>query len=69
MAEIRHIPEYVTHGDDDRTVPVTQSRGMVQAGRKAAADIVYVEVPGGSHVSVAAPAIAPMLDFFARQHQ
>ena len=69
MVKISHIPEYVTHGDDDRTVPVTQSRGMVEAGRKAGADIVYVEVPGGSHTSVAAPAIAPMLDFFARQRK
>src|ERR1035441_5447343 len=69
MAKIGHIPEYVTHGDDDRTVPVTQSRGMVEAGRKAGADIVYVEVPGGSHTSVAAPAIAPMLDFFAKQRK
>jgi hypothetical protein len=42
---------------------------MVEAGRKAGADIVYVEVPGGSHTSVAAPAIAPMLDFFAKQRK
>ena len=69
MAKIRSIPEYVTHGDDDRTVPVAQSRGMVEAGRKAGADIVYVEVPGGSHTSVAAPALAPMLDFFAKQRK
>ena len=69
MAKIRHIPEYVTHGDDDRTVPVTQSRSMVEAGKKAGAEIVYVEVPGGSHTGVAAPAFAPMLDFFARQRQ
>jgi predicted esterase len=69
MAKISHIPEYVTHGDDDRTVPVRQSRDMVEAGRKAGAGIVYVEVPGGSHTSVAVPAIAPMLDFFARQRK
>jgi predicted esterase len=69
MATIRHIPQYVVHGDDDRTVPVTQSRNMVEAGKKAGAEIVYVEVPGGSHVSVAAPAFAPMLDFFARQQR
>ena len=58
MAKIRHIPEYVVHGDDDRTVAVIQSRNMVEAGKKAGAEIVYVEVPGGSHVSVAAPAFA-----------
>jgi hypothetical protein len=40
---------------------------MVEAGKKAGAEIVYVEVPGGSHVGVAAPAFAPMLEFFAKQ--
>ncbi|HXA49932.1 MAG TPA: PHB depolymerase family esterase [Candidatus Acidoferrum sp.] len=69
MVKIRHIPEYVVHGDDDRTVAVTQSRTMVEAGKKAGAEIVYVEVPGGSHVGVAAPAFAGMLEFFAKQHK
>jgi pimeloyl-ACP methyl ester carboxylesterase len=67
MVKIARIPEYVVHGDDDRTVSVTQSRIMVEAGKKVGADITYVEVPGGSHVSVAAPSFAPMLDFFAKQ--
>jgi hypothetical protein len=40
---------------------------MVAAGKKVGAPITYVEVPGGSHVSVAQPAFAPMLDFFAKQ--
>jgi predicted esterase len=69
MAKIAHIPEYVVHGDDDRTVPVTQSRTMVEAGKKAGANIVYVEVPGGSHTSVAAPQFGPMLDFLVRQRK
>jgi predicted esterase len=69
MAKISAIPEYVTHGDNDPTVSVTQSRAMVEAGRKAGANIVYVEVPGGTHVSVAPPAFAPMFDFFAKQHR
>jgi predicted esterase len=69
MAKIASIPEYVVHGDDDRTVPVTQSRVMVEAGKKAGANIVYVEVPGGSHTSVAAPQFGPMLDFFAKQRR
>jgi hypothetical protein len=30
-------------------------------------DIVYVEVPGGTHISVVAPQVAPMLEFFASQ--
>jgi predicted esterase len=67
MVKLRGIPEYVVHGDNDKTVPVTQSRTMVEAGKKAGAMITYVEVPGGSHVDVAAPQFGPMLDFFAKQ--
>jgi predicted peptidase len=67
MVKIKHIPQYVVHGDDDRTVNVSQSRRMVAAGKQAGANIVYVEVPGGSHVGVAAPQFAPMLDFFVKQ--
>jgi poly(3-hydroxybutyrate) depolymerase len=67
MVKIKDIPQYVTHGDNDKTVNVNMSRSMVEAGKKAGAQITYVEVPGGSHVSVAQPAFAPMLDFFAKQ--
>ncbi len=67
MVKIKAVPQYVTHGDDDRTVNVSASRTMVEAGKKAGAPITYVEVPGGSHVSVAQPAFAPMFDFFAKQ--
>jgi predicted esterase len=67
MEKIKHIPEYVVHGDNDATVPVSQSRTMVEAGKKAGANIVYVEVPGGSHGSVVAPQFAPMLEFLAKQ--
>jgi len=65
MARIARIPEYVVHGDADPTVPVAQSRAMVEAGKKAGANITYVEVPGGNHMSVVAPQFGPMLDFFA----
>jgi predicted esterase len=67
MEKIKSIPQYVVHGDNDATVPVSQSRTMVEAGKKAGANIVYVEVPGGSHVSVAAPQFAPMFEFFTKQ--
>jgi len=67
MEKLKAVPQYVVHGDADPTVPVTQSRIMVEAGKKAGANIVYVEVPGGNHGSVAAPQIGPMFDFFAKQ--
>lgn len=69
MVKLRNIPQYVVHGDADPTVPVTQSRTMVEAGKKAGANIVYVEVPGGNHTSVAAPQIGPMFEFLAKQHK
>jgi predicted peptidase len=67
MERIRHIPQYVVHGGNDKTVPVARSRAMVEAGKKLGTRIVYVEVPGGSHGDVAAPEFPHMLDFFARQ--
>lgn len=67
MVRIKDIPHYVIHGDNDLTVNVSNSRAMVEAGRKVGAPITYVEVPGGSHVGVAQPALAPMLEFFAKQ--
>jgi predicted esterase len=67
MVKIAAIPQYVTHGDDDRTVNVNSSRTMVEAGKKAGAPITYNEVHGGSHSGVAQPAFAPMFDFFAKQ--
>ncbi|MEO8026810.1 MAG: prolyl oligopeptidase family serine peptidase [Bryobacteraceae bacterium] len=69
MAKIKDIPEYVVHGDDDKTVSVAASRMMVEAGKKVGAPIEYVEVPGGSHSGIVAPNIAAMLDFFAKQHK
>jgi predicted peptidase len=67
MEKIKDIPQYVVHGDDDRTVNVNQSRNMVAAGKKLNAPITYVEVPDGSHGGVAEPNFAPMLDFFVKQ--
>ena len=69
MVKLARIPEYVVHGDADPTVPVTQSRTMVEAGKKAGANIVYVEVPGGNHTNVVAPQFEPMLEFFAKQRK
>jgi predicted esterase len=66
MVKIKSIPQYVVHGDNDRTVNVSQSRLMVEAGKKVGAPIEYVEVSGGGHVDVAVPQFGPMLDFFAR---
>ncbi|HYO81364.1 MAG TPA: PHB depolymerase family esterase [Bryobacteraceae bacterium] len=66
MEKIRHIPQYVVHGDNDKTVPVTSSRSMVEAGKKAGSSIEYVEIAGGGHNEVFMPAIPGIFDFFAK---
>jgi predicted esterase len=67
MAKIKHIPQIVIHGDNDKTVNVTQSRNMVEAGRKAGTKIEYIEVHGGSHVDIAIPNFPAIFDFFGKQ--
>ena len=69
VAKIARIPWYVVHGDADPTVPVQMSRTMVEAAKQAGATVEYVEVKGGNHEDVVAPSIAPMFDFFSRQHR
>jgi poly(3-hydroxybutyrate) depolymerase len=64
IERFRHIPEVVVHGDNDATVNVSGSRNMVEKMKELGVEVKYIEVPGGSHGSVVAPNIAPILDFF-----
>ncbi|MFN9460028.1 MAG: prolyl oligopeptidase family serine peptidase [Acidobacteriota bacterium] len=64
LEKIKAIPHYLVHGDNDKTVPVAQSRMMVEAAKKLGTPHVYVEVPNGSHTDIAVPHFAPMLDYF-----
>lgn len=64
VARMRHIPQFVVHGDADPTVSVTGSRGMVAEMKKLGVDHVYVEVPGGNHSDIAVPNLPAMFEFF-----
>jgi predicted peptidase len=64
VAAMRHIPQFVVHGDADPTVPVAGSRSMVAEMKKLGVDYVYVEVPGGNHTEIAVPNLAAMFEFF-----
>lgn len=64
LERIRHIPQFVVHGDDDRTVSVEGSRSMVAKMKALGIEVKYVEVPGGSHSGVVVPNLAAMFDFF-----
>ncbi len=64
IERMRHIPEFVVHGDADPTVNVSGSRTMVAEMKKLGVEVNYVEVPGGNHVNVVAPNLPGMFDFF-----
>lgn len=64
FAVISRIPQIVIHGDSDSTVPVERSKVMVEAAHRAGTEIRFVEIPGGSHISVAAPSFHLIFDWF-----
>jgi predicted esterase len=64
LTKVLSIPEIVVHGDADTTVPVQSSRTMVEAAKKLGIEIKYIEVPGGTHLNVAAPSMSAIFDFF-----
>jgi predicted esterase len=68
-ALIAKIPQYVVHGDADATVPVANSRAMVEALKKAGAEVKYDEIPGGTHAGVAVAAFEPIFDWFDAHHK
>jgi predicted esterase len=64
LERIKHIPQFVVHGDNDPTVNVRGSRTMVAKMKELGIEVTYVEVPGGNHGSVVAPNFPAMFDFF-----
>jgi predicted peptidase len=69
LARIKHVPEYVVHGDNDPTVNVEGSRRMVAKARELGIEVTYVEVPGGTHGSVVAPSFPGIFDFFDKHRK
>ncbi len=64
LKKITHVPWIVIHGDKDPTVSVEESRKMVKAGKELGIEIKYIEVPGGNHTDIAAPAFKDIFDWF-----
>jgi predicted peptidase len=69
VSNMKHIPQFVVHGDTDPTVPVAGSRNMVAQMKALGVDHVYVEVPGGNHTDIAVPNLPAMFDFFDRKRR
>jgi predicted esterase len=66
---IKHLPQFVVHGDADNTVNVSGSRNMVAKLKELNANVTYIEVPGGSHTDVVVPNLAKAFDFMAAQRK
>ena len=65
--QMKHIPQLVVHGDADNTVNVSGSRNMVAALKKAGAEVIYIEVAGGSHTDMVVPNLPQAFEFLSRQ--
>lgn len=51
VEKFKHVPIWVFHGGDDKTVPVERSREMVEALKAAGGNPKYTEYPGVGHNS------------------
>jgi predicted esterase len=67
--QMKSIPQFVVHGDNDPTVNVSGSRNMAEALKKAGAAVTYVEVPGGGHSDVVVPNLPGAFAFMAAQRK
>ena len=65
VARMKGIPQIVVHGDADATVNVAGSRTMVAEMKRLGVEVVYIEVPGGSHTDVVVPNLSRVFEFLA----
>jgi predicted peptidase len=66
---MKTVPQFVVHGDNDNTVNVSGSRNMVAALKKLDGNVTYIEVPGGSHTDVVVPNLPQAFAFMAAQRK
>jgi poly(3-hydroxybutyrate) depolymerase len=64
VSGMKHISQFVVHGDADTTASVENSRTMVAELKRQGVEHQYIEVPGGTHGGVVAPNLRAMFDFF-----
>ena len=69
LKRLVNVPWLVTHGIDDRTVAIEESRRMVSAGRRLGIEIRFDEVAGGDHFNVFGPALRGIFAWFDKQRR
>jgi poly(3-hydroxybutyrate) depolymerase len=69
VEQMRHIAQFVVHGDADAVVAAAESRAMVAEMKRLGVEHRYIEVPGGDHYNVLEPNVAAAFEFFDRQRR
>lgn len=67
LNNIKHLPTFVLHGDEDSVIPVDLTRTWVGKMKELGMQHVYVEIPGGDHsllISQNAENMKKVVDFF-----
>ncbi|HEX4998766.1 MAG TPA: alpha/beta hydrolase-fold protein [Terriglobia bacterium] len=64
LDKIRRMPVIVVQGDSDNLVPVAGTRRWVERMKDLEMTYQYIEVAGGDHISVVAPNLPKIFDFF-----
>jgi predicted esterase len=66
IEQMRHIAQFVVHGDADPVVAVAGSRAMVEEMKRLGVVHKYIEARGGDHVSVFDQYVAEAFAFFEK---
>jgi predicted esterase len=69
VEQMRHIAQFVVHGDADPVVAVGESRAMVAEMKRLGVAHQYIEVPGGDHYNVLEPYVAEAFEFFDKHRR
>lgn len=69
LADIRHMPVMLVHGDSDRSVTVDVSRRLASAMQELGMTYEYREIRGGSHPDAIAMGAPWMFSFFDKHER
>jgi predicted esterase len=69
VEQMRHIAQFVVHGDADPVVAAAESRAMVSEMKRLGVEHRYVEVPGGDHYNVLEPYVGAAFEFFDKHRR
>lgn len=69
LEKIKHIPVILVQGDKDNLCPVEVARRWAEKMKELGMTHLYVEVPEGDHISVAAQNLPKIFDFFNAQRR